>query len=103
MSVLSPIKPVYKNDHDNKAMISQYWVNFSMMWFDLYTDTLIKVKICVFVNVKSFWHSGGKNSIKTNLQICNLSQFYIQLVYRAPLFITLKIEIWVSNIRKHDL
>ena len=30
-------------------------------------------------------------------------QFYIQLVYRAPLFITLKIEIWVSNIRKHDL
>ena len=32
-----------------------------------------------------------------------LSQFYIQLVYRAPLFITLTIKMWVSIIRKHDL
>ena len=31
------------------------------------------------------------------------AQFYIQLVYTAPLLITLKIWIWVSNIRKHDL
>ena len=31
MSVLSLIKPVSKNDHDNKEMFSQYWVNFSMM------------------------------------------------------------------------
>ena len=30
-------------------------------------------------------------------------QFYIQLVYRAPLCITLKIKISVSNIKKHDL
>ena len=32
-----------------------------------------------------------------------MPQFYIQLVYKAPLFITLKIRIWVSNIKKHDL
>ena len=38
----------------------------------------------------------------TSAVLC-MAQFYIQLVYRAPLFITLKIEIWVSNIRKHDL
>ena len=31
MSVLSLIKPVSKNDHDNKEMFSQYWVNFSVM------------------------------------------------------------------------
>ena len=30
-------------------------------------------------------------------------QFYIQLLYKAPLCITLKLKMWVSNIRKHDL
>ena len=31
------------------------------------------------------------------------AQFYIQLGYRASLFITLRIKMWVSNIKKHDL
>ena len=33
----------------------------------------------------------------------NVPQFYIQLVYKAPLCITLRIKTWVRNIRKHDL
>ena len=55
----------------------------------------------------------SKNLIVQDDSSCNLitmteifdyfPQFYIQLVYRAPFFITLKIEIWVSNIRKYDL
>ena len=41
--------------------------------------------------------------IKLKYWICGNPQFYIQLVYTAPLCITLKIKIWVSNIWKHYL
>ena len=40
--------------------------------------------------------------LRPSLETWVSPQFYIQLVYRAPLFITLKIKMWVSNIGKHD-